>query len=261
MTARVAAALLAIAGAGLCLSLSAAAESNRDGDLLVTFDGSLHPKMLPRDAPAPVAIRVAGNVRSVSGEAGAIPQLRTISVGINREGRLFDRGLPICRVRAIRAATQKAARRICEDAIVGSGHIRVQVRIPGQLPFAVNANLLAFNGPRQGGSKLIIAQTYSRRPPGSFILLFRVDRAPGLFGTVLSTVLPRRARNWAFLTHFDMTLHRRYSYRGEPRSFVSAACAAPSGFDTVVFPLARATYGFANGQRLVTSVARTCHVG
>lgn len=51
------------------------------------------------------------------------------------------------------------------------------------------------------------------------------------------------------------------------RSYVSAACTAPAGFDSALFPFAKATDAFGTGQQLsITgqqlsmSVARTSHV-
>jgi hypothetical protein len=244
----------------LCLGIPAEAEQNGEGDLLVSFDSDLHPTLLPRQTPAPVAVRVAGDVRLTEGDPAGLPQLRTITVAINRQGRLFSRGLPVCRVNAIEPASEAAARRECGGAIVGSGHVRLQARIPTQPPFTVRAKLLAFNGPTRGGHKLILAQAYGRNPPGAFVLTFRVSHRKGLFGTVLSTTLPLAAQRWAYLTHFDLTLHRTYEYRGRPRSYVSAACSAPAGFETALFPFARATYSFAEGQSLTTTVARSCRV-
>lgn len=252
--------LLASLALLLCAGVPAFAVPNQEGDLFVTFDGDLHPRTLPRETAVPVAVRVAGDVRSVSGNDDSLPQLRRIAVKINREGKLFDRGLPTCSVQTIQPSTEAAARRLCRGAIVGSGHVHVQVRIPGQPPFIVKARLLAFNGPRRNGDKLIFAQAYGLKPPGAFILTFRVSRRAGTFGTVLSTTLPRVARDWAYMTHFDMTLHRVYSYRGKRRSFISAACPAPPGFTSILFPFARATYRFDNGQRLTTGVARTCYI-
>jgi hypothetical protein len=251
--------LLAAAAALLCLGIPAQAERNGDGDLVVTFNSGLNPTTLPRQTPVPVAVRVAGDVESEAG-SDQLPQLRTITVAINRQGRLFDRGLPICNVKEIQPAMEADARRICGGAIVGSGHVTLQVRIPTQGSFMVKARLLVFNGPRQNGHKLILAQAYARQPPGAFVLTFRVSRQPGLFGTVMSTTLPLETQEWAYLTHFDMTLHRTYTYRGQRRSYVSAACMAPAGFDTALFPLARATYDFASGQSLTTTVARSCQV-
>lgn len=248
------------AALALCACIPARAEVNQDGDLVVSFDGGMHPSALPRTVPAPVSVRVAGDIRSASGQDDQLPQLRTISVAINRQGRLFDRGLPSCDVASIQPATERAARSECGGAIVGSGHVRLQVRIPTQPPFVAKAKLLAFNGPRKDGHKLIIAQAYGREPPGAFVLVFRLTRRGGVFGTVMSTTLPRSAQRWAYLTHFDMTLHRSYEYGGKQRSYVAAACAAPAGFRSALFPFARATYGFDDGQTISTSASGSCTV-
>jgi hypothetical protein len=254
------AALLVVATAALLLAgISAQAARNGEGDLVVAFSSGLKPSALPRQTPVPVAVRVAGDV-ATAGDPSLLPQLRTIRIEINRQGHLFDRGLPICNVKEIQPATEKNARRVCGESIVGSGHVALQARIPTQPLFTVEAKLLAFKGPRKNGHKLILAQAYGRKPPGAFVLAFRLDRQPGTFGTVMSTTLPVAAQRWAYLTHFDITLHRTYTYRGQSRSYVSAACSAPAGFDTAVFPFARATYDFATGQSLTTAVARSCRV-
>lgn len=231
-----------------------------DGDIRATFDGGIAPRELPRSTPVPVGVRVAGNFATLSGEPERLAQLRGIEVAINRQGRLFDRGLPTCDPRSIQPATEREARRICRAAVVGSGHVKVQVRIPTQTPFLVPARLLVFNGPRVDGHKLIYAQAYARTPPGSFVITFRVAHRAGQYGTVLSTTLPQSTREWAYLTHFDMTLRRTYTYRGERHSYVSAACAAPPGFSRAVFPFARATYVFAGGHRLSMAETGVCRV-
>jgi hypothetical protein len=251
-------ALLALAA--LCLvAIPASAEITQEGKLITTFDGELSPKTLPRDKPVPVAVRVAGDFKATKG--AQLPQLRKISVAINSAGKLYDKGLPTCRLESIEPATEQEAQKICHRSIVGSGHVTVQVHIENQASFAVKANLLAFNGPTEHGRKLILAQVYAEDPPGAFVLTFRLKKQPGLFGTVMSTQLPPSAQGWAYLSHFDMTLDRQYRYRGKGRSYVSAACSAPAGFPGATFPLAKASYGFAGGQTLRTMVVRSCRVG
>ncbi len=252
--------LLAAALVLACASVPAAADTNQDGDLIVSFDGAMHPTSLPRKTPAPVSVTVAGDVRTASGDPARLPQLQTISVAINRQGRLFDRGLPVCDIGAIQPSKERAARAECGGAIVGSGQVRLQARLPNQPPFDVSARLLAFNGPRRNGHKLILAQAYARKPPGAFVLVFRLSRRSGVFGTTMTTTLPRSARRWAYLTHFDMTLRRTYEYGGKQRSYVSAACSAPPGFQTALFPFAEATFGFADGKSLSAGASGGCRV-
>jgi len=252
-------ALLVSAALLLCVGIPARAEFSEGGGLIVAFDGGLSPKTLPRNTPVPVAVRVAGDVKAIKGTQ--LPQLRTITVAINRAGRLYDKGLPTCRVKSIQPATEEEAQAVCSRAIVGSGHVTVRVHISGQKTFAVKGKLLAFNGPRRHGHKLILAQVYAKDPPGAFVLTFTVEKRGGLFGTVLHTTLPPSALGWAYLTHFDMTLDRQYRYRGKARSYISAACSAPAGFPGATFPFAKASYGFDNGQKLTTTVIRSCKVG
>jgi hypothetical protein len=243
----------------LCLCTQVSAELTQQGKLIVGFDGGISPKTLPRNKPVPVAVRVAGDIKTTKG--APLPQLRTITVAINRAGRLDDGGLPTCNVRAIQPATEAEAQALCHRSIVGTGHVSLQAHISGQHSFPVQGNLLAFNGPKHHGKKLILAQVYSEDPPGAFVLTFSLKKQPGLFGTVMSTTLPTEAMGWAYLTHFDMTLDRSYRHHGVIHSYVSAACAAPAGFPGAPFPFAKASFGFGNGQRLGMTVVRSCRVG
>jgi hypothetical protein len=250
--------LIAIAAGLLCRAAPAGAEISQQGNLITSFRGDMVPKKLPRQAPAPVSVGVSGSFRTA--DSTPLPQLRTISVAINGAGRLYDAGLPVCRVGSIQPATEANARETCGGSIVGSGHVTVGVRLSNQEPFEVKGSLLAFNGPVEHGDKLILAQVYARDPPGAFVLPFKVRERPGLFGTVMTTSLPASALGWAYLSHFDMTLHRTYRYGGATHSYVSAACSAPAGFPGAVFPFAKATYGFAGGRTMRTTVVRSCKV-
>jgi hypothetical protein len=253
----------------LCLALAATAllglgavgaqaELTQKGGLIASFEGEITPNHLPRTQAAPVSVRVAGNVKTTDGVR--LPQLQKISVAINRAGHLYDKGLPTCRVASIQPATEAVARKRCAGSIVGDGHVTLVVRLPSQADYISRNNLLAFNGPRRHGHKLILAQIYSKNPPGAIILTFTVKRHSGAFGNVIETTLPSYASNWAYLTQFEMTLGRTYRWHGKERSYVSASCAAPAGFPGVLFPFAKASYYFAGGQVLRTKINRTCKV-
>jgi hypothetical protein len=243
---------LAIAGV-------ARAEVERDGDVIVVLDGGISPRALPRTGVAPVTVTLDSTFKSAE-DSVPTPQLRTIAIGINRGGTVFDRGLPTCRVRRIQPTTIKAARRICGNAIVGSGHVQVLVHLANQPPFTFEGPLLVFHAQPAEGHRRLLAQVYGRKPPSAFVLTFNVLEKQGTFGTVIKTNLPKPARQWAFVTHFDMKLHRVYTYQGQKYSFISAGCAAPEGFPGAVYPFARANFGFAENQHVVTTLIRDCTV-
>lgn len=246
--------LVALGGTAL-----APAEVQREGNLIVTLDGGISPHSLPRHRPAPVAVSIDTAFRASDG-TDPPPQLRRISIAINREGKLFDRGLPTCRIRRIQPATIGAARRLCGGAIVGDGRVRVRVSLPNQQPFTVDGRLLVFNAKRSGGQRRLLVQIYGRRPPSAFLLTFKVLERSGTFGTVIRTALPTSAWKWAYVTRFSMRLRRTYTYRGRRHSYVSAACSAPTGFPGAVYPFARANFRFAGGQRVTSTLIRDCEV-
>lgn len=245
--------------AALGFAGAARGELTQEDNLLLSFDGGISPHALPRSTTAPVKVWIESEIKSVDG-ADPPPQVRQIAIAINRNGKIFDRGLPTCRVRKIQPATAAAARRICGDAIIGSGHVSVRVTLPKQNAFTFEGNLLAFHARRSGGQRRILAQVYGRRPPSSFVLTFKLHKESGVFGTVLRTTLPQSAWKWAYVTRFDMRLQRTYTYRGRRHSYISAGCAAPNGFPGAVYPFARATYKFADDTTISSTLIRDCKV-
>lgn len=244
----------------LLLALSggvAHAELAQKDNLRVNFDGGITPELLPRAGAAPVAVSVKSSITAID-NSDPPPQLRRIAMAINREGQIFDRGLPTCKVRRIQPATIAAAKRICGGAIVGSGRVRVRVALENQAPFTFRGPLLVFNATRVKGERRLLAQVYGRRPPSAFVLTFRIRKSPGQFGNVVETRLPSTARRWAYVTHFEMKLHRRYTFRGKSRSFLSAGCPAPQGAPGVVYNFARSTLEFAGAKRVATTLVRDC---
>lgn len=245
----------------LALGGAAAADAERvqEGNVVVVFGGGISPRVLPRNDAAPVTVGIETAIKATDG-GDPPPQLHEIAIAINREGRLFDRGLPTCRVRSIQPATIRAARQICGGAIVGSGHVRLRVHLPNQTPFGFEGPMLAFNAQPSGGKRRILAQVYGNRPRSAFVLTFTVVRTKGEFGTLIRTTLPRSVRRWAYVTEFEMKLRRIYTYRGERRSYLNASCPAPPGFTTAVFPFARGIFTFPGGRRVVSTLTRTCRV-
>lgn len=247
----------------LVLALGAAAvargESVQEGNLVLRFDGGISPHALPRSTVAPVTVSIETGINTTDG-VDPPPQLRKISIGINREGEVFDRGLPTCRVRKIQPTTITAAQRICGGAIVGNGHIGVRVHLPNQPPFTFTGPMLVFNAKPRGGDRRLLAQVYGQRPPSAFVLTFKVVKQAGTFGTVIRTTLPKPAQKWAYVTHFDMKLRRMYNYKGKRHSYISAACPAPEGFPGAVYSFARGKFTFAGGRAVTSTLVRDCKV-
>lgn len=246
-------ACFALAGASL-----AHAELAEHGDLFIRFSGGIEPNALPRHDRAPIAVRMTGVIKTLSGERP--PSVRRISIALNRGGKIDSSGLPVCERRAIEPSSSRAALERCRAALVGTGSYVADIAFPEQDEFRSRGRILAFNAVVDG-EEAILAHVYGDKPvPITRIIVFRIRETDGTYGTILSGNLPRSLIRWGYLKSISLDFQRTYSYRGERRSYISAACTAPAGFPGAVFPFARASMGFEDGRTLSSTLTRSCKV-
>jgi hypothetical protein len=242
--------LLGGLGAGL-----ARGEQTQRGDLIVSLDGGLSPLALPRERLAPVAVHLEGGLRAAAGKA--LPRVTRIELGLPAQGVLSTRGLPTCPQRRLRNAKPPEALAACRAALVGHGQLEAEVKLPNQEPFTIRTSLLAFNG-RAGGRTAVILHAYAANPPTVAVLPVLLRRGSGRFGLALVADLPRALGPWPRLAGFELTLSRRYFYRGRSRSYLSASCPIPRRFSAGFFSFARVDLTLAGGKRIGTGIARSC---
>jgi hypothetical protein len=244
----------------LCLASAslAGAEVTQEGNLRVSFTGGITPKKLPRQGAVPVSVSLAGEIKTTDGLPP--PQLRSMTLAINRNGRLDNTGLPACHYHQIQPASTNEAIEACPDSVVGTGTFTAAVLLPEQSPFPSSGKVVAFNG-RLHGRQVIFAQIYGTDPlPQSAVLSFELERTSGTYRTVLSAELPRVAAEWGHISSVGLTLGRQFKYKGRTRSFISAGCHAPAGFPGATFTFARASFGFEDGRVLTSTLTRSCRV-
>jgi hypothetical protein len=233
-------------------------ELRQVGNLRLAFDVRFAPHALPRDREVPVTVDLTGSVRTTDGSRP--PQLRSMSIAVNRYGRLSTQGLPICRPSSLEATSSQAALARCRSALVGHGRFGANVDFPN-IEFPVEGRMLAFNS-RANGRPAIALHVYGSNPvEATFILMFHISHPPGgRYGTVLSTRIPRIASDLGYVTDLSLSFGRRYRHNGETRSFISARCAAPAGFPGALFLFAKGSFAFADGRTISSQLSRDCLV-
>jgi hypothetical protein len=243
--------------AGLAAGL-AGAEQTGGGGVVVSLDGSISPKSLPRHRPVPVAVTLSGSIRADDGATP--PRLGRIDFAFGARGGLDTAGLPRCPRARLRNATARQALARCRGALVGRGTIGAEVPLSATDPLPVRAGVLAFNG-RSQGHPAVWVHAYSAAPPVSFVLPFHLRPArDGAYGILMRAPLAKALGRWPRLRSFSITLGRRYRAAGTARSYLSASCPLPPRFGVGFFPLARATYRFAPEPSLTTTILRGCRV-
>lgn len=247
-----------IALALLALGASfARAEVIQRGNLRLSVSAQMRPRALPRKGAAPISVSVAGHVSTT--DETQPPQLKKLTIEINRHGRLDYAGLPICQVNRIQPASNSRALAACRAALVGQGRFFGTITLPGSAPYPIEGRLLVFNG-KEHGHQVLLGHIYSSSPFSiSFVMTFEIQTKPhGTWGTTLSANLRQALGTRRNLTGIEMTLARRWSSGGHRHSYLSAGCPAPKGFGGAFFPLARTSFAFAGGKRLSSTLTSEC---
>jgi hypothetical protein len=253
--ARLAALLAAIAFVAAAAGTSVA-ERAQKGSVIVTLNGGITPSELPRHQRRPVSVHLSGRVLTTDGSP--LPRVNWIRLELSWRGTLFRKGLPVCPAARIRNATSRHAIERCGPAFVGEGDLFARVFVPKQPAFGVRAKIQAFNGQGKRGGPKVLVHAYSTDPPVSFVIPFAVYRKQDK--TVLLTTIRRSVGPWPRVANFHVSIARRFNYRGQRRSYLSASCPVPKAFTAGFLSFARATYSFAGGEQIITESVRSCRV-
>lgn len=230
--------VLVLAGGAL-----AAKEVVRSGNLELTDDGGIAPYKLPAYDGAPATARLEAEVATLDGTQP--PALQTVDLEVSKTVAVDAVGLPTCRMGQVLVTSSGAARRACADALIGSGSAEVEVSFPEQAPFSSTGPLLLFNAGVRGRTTKVLLHAYVDVPAPTAIVvaadITRIHRGP--YGLEITARIPKIAGGAGSVTKFQLTVGRRFSYRDEPRSFITATC--PAGHWR-----ARGEAGFSDGTRL-----------
>jgi hypothetical protein len=256
--ARRAGALAAVAAILGAASLAHAAVV-QEGNIRITVLSQILPYKLPRHGTAPIAVFVSGHL---SEPHGGIPsQLQEMTVEVNKHGLLQSKGLPACPLSKIQPASTQRALAACGDALIGSGQFWAHIVLPDQGAYPTHGRLLIFNG-RQKGKPVIFTHIFTANPFfSSFVIPFSISKkANGAYGTKLTASLPQALGDWGYVDRIKLTLKRKYDYKGRQLSYFNAGCPAPEGSKRTVFPLALASFAFADGTDISAKVEKACAV-
>ncbi len=218
---------------GACLALPIAAttqaepESARIGNLVLTDNGGIIPRALPRHEQAPISAIIDAHIATVDGAHP--PAIRSVAVDFDKTIVVDARGLPACKRGQLEARPTPAAKSACPDAIVGEGDGDVEVAFPEQAPFSATGPIVLFNGGVHGSTTRLYVHTYVSVPAPTAVVatveLTRIHR--GHFGIHAVAEIPRIAGGAGSVTRFKLRIGRRFTFRGRKQSYLTASC--PTG--------------------------------
>jgi hypothetical protein len=236
-----------LAAVAIALILAGAALANKEvvqvGNLSLTDNGGISPFKLPAHGSAPATARLEAEVSTLDGSHP--PNLSSVDLEVSKTIEVDAVGLPVCKANQVVATSSKAAKRACGDALIGGGSAEVEVAFPEQEPFSSTGPLLLFNAGVQGKTTKVLLHAYVNVPAPTAIVvpadITRIHR--GNYGLEITAHIPRIAGGAGSVTKFHLDVGRRFTYRGKPRSFLTASC--PTGHWGT-----RGEAGFSDGTRL-----------
>lgn len=217
-------AALPAAGAAVCLRLGGCGE--RDLLEVDMKESRFLPHVLPRRTFVPVAFR---SKVGISTSGGSHPSaLREALLAVDKDVVVQTRGLPVCRGGGFHRNTRPAnalrrAEAACGEAIVGRGRAGFSISFPDQEPVYVASRVVLFNvGVRKGAITFRAAAELEVPVPSLLVATVELRRkAPGWTVTVRT---PGVAGGSGSLSYIALKVGRKFNYRGERRSLLSARC-------------------------------------
>lgn len=195
------------------------------GNLIAIGEGGFTPDALPKNVDAPITIFGKGRLTTVDGSLPSI--LKTIEFEFDRHGSIQTEGLAKCTSGKLQATTVPQARKLCPGAIVGKGFGHAVVKFPEQAPIPVSSPITIFNGPTIKGDPSVIAHFYTTIPaPVAFVVPIRIETIHnGRYGYRVNAEIPKIAGGSGIPISGQITIGRRWTYKGVKHSYINARCA------------------------------------
>lgn len=248
--ARIAALAAAMVLSVALVASAAIGETVRFENLIVSIEGGISPTRLPRKKPAPITLKVSGSIETADGTH--VPALQELALEFDKHGHIYTKGLPTCTIGQLQSTLTSRAKKVCGDALVGTGRAAAEVALPEQAPFDASGPLLIFNGAPRGGRPVLIFHVYARVPaPTTFVTSGTIGTAHGKYGTSTLIRIPTIAAGQGSLISFNATVHKTWTYKGQKRSLLLASCPGGRLF-------AHGEFSFADGTEVEGEVARSC---
>jgi hypothetical protein len=213
------------------------------GNLELTFNGGLTPKVVSKTKLTPVTLNVSGKIRTLDGTHP--PALKEVLFEADKNTGIDVKGLPVCTAAKLQSQDTKHAEDICRTAIIGSGQATAEIAFPEQAPIPAKTKIIAFNGGFKGGVTTIYIHAYLTVPtPAAIVSTVKIKKIHnGRYGLGSVTTIPKIAGGSGSVTDFNLTINKK--------GVILEKC--PDGKIQV-----HAIAVFTDGTRASAEVIRTC---
>jgi hypothetical protein len=217
-----------------------------------SIDSQIRPKKLSKTKFTPGSLEVTTLTTSTTDPNGVpVPAVRAV-IDFDKNARLYTKGLPTCNSGKLQSQSTEVAERVCGNAKIGTGHATAYLKA-GKV-YEVPQVVTAFNGIPKGGKPVVILHTYGTQPlQVSLVLEGTVSNynKEG-YGPRLDLNVPLLAGGTGALKEFNVKIDKKWRFKGEKRSFISAKCTGSKKLK------ARGAFTYRDGEALTAYSKQSC---
>lgn len=248
-----------IVGLTITLAAAIAASAALAGPTVGGGDGNtqaldvvLSPQKLSKTALTPATLKVTTKTSTTTAANGVPSPATRATIDFDKSAELFTKGLPTCAASKLQSTTTEAALAACAGAKIGSGTGSALLPVGLQV-FTEPTVVTAFNGVPQGGRPVVLLHAYGSTPIQTTLVLVGTVSSYDKegYGPRLDVAIPAIAGGTGALTDFEVTIERKFTYKGKKRSFVSARCRSKE-------LKARGAFTYKDGEILTAYSTQTC---
>jgi hypothetical protein len=221
------------------------------GNLIITANGGLTPKVMSKTKLTPVAFNASGKIETK--DHTHPPAVKEVIVEGDKNVAVDTTGFPTCKSGQLQAQDTEHAEAICKSAIIGKGTTNIEIAFPESKPIPVNSKLLVFNGGTAGGLTTFYIHAYITVPtPAAVVTTVKIKKVHhGRYGLEAIASIPKIAGGSGSVTSFSLTINKQYTYKGKKMSVISSKCTDGKIQANVISK-------FADGTQAQAELIRTC---
>jgi hypothetical protein len=217
------------------------------------IDSLIRPKKLSKTKFTPGTLKVTTLTTSTTAANGVPSPAVHATLDFDRNARLYTKGLATCDSARLQSQSTEVAKRVCGPAIIGSGKAIALLQV-GEDVYNVEQTVTAFNGVPKGGKPSVILHTYGTTPIQTTLVLVGPvsNYNKEGFGPRLDLDIPLIAGGQGALKEFQVTINKKWRFKGVQRSFISAKCPKSKQLK------ARGKFTYRDGESLTAVSKQSC---
>lgn len=217
-----------------------------------SIDSLIRPKKLSKKKLTPATLKVTTLTTSTTDPNGVPSPAVHATIDFDKNAAIFTKGLGTCSPSKVTGKSTEEAERACRSAIIGRGQALAYLR--SSHVYEVPQTVTAFNGTPKGGKPVVILHTYGTTPLQASLVLVGTVSAYNKegYGPRLDLEIPLIAGGTGALKEFQVTINKKWTYKGQKRSFISAKCPNSKKLK------ARGKFTYRDGESLTAFSKQTC---